>query len=534
MIRTLFLPEYLNSYYLLPQRIIGFDIEKTQVYATVVLARRNKRIIEQCLQEPIEVEPTVEFASRAAAAVKRIIDRVGSYDAVYTSLPSTHIVFKELSLPFTNLAKIKMVLPFEIEPLLPFAANQAIIDGIITKIDETQKQADVFVAAVKKELIEEQIALFGAAGIPIDKITIDLLELINLYHVLPELMQKEDAVVFIYSGFHATYLMLFVHNNLKSIRVLSKGIIQFARDLTVTQQNEGSPSFETILTDLETPRMKEQATKVLSDIPFTIETLLSKLSVPTKLATIVLTGPGVDIKGMPELISSLTNTPCVPMPISKILHNGTVSARSGVSVTNSFVVSIATALSIGLTKEFNLNKELVEQKYERNLLKQLIAAALLILTVLSVLTIYRMVTTRKLHNEIAASEQEAIKSLKTAFPHLAQRRDITKLSLANNAARQELTKEETIWFALSPQNRISIVTTLQELSTRIDREGLGLELKRLTINETSVTMEGSVRDFHTLRLLEDALNESGLFETVPKLQEPKFILTMMLKKKEAS
>ena len=85
MIRNIFLPQYINSYYLFAQRIVGINIEKTQIYATVIVARQHKRIIEQCLQEPIEIDSTIEFQVRASLALKRIIDRIGSYDIVYTA-----------------------------------------------------------------------------------------------------------------------------------------------------------------------------------------------------------------------------------------------------------------------------------------------------------------------------------------------------------------------------------------------------------------------------------------------------------------
>lgn len=537
MMRNIFLPEHINSYYIFARRIVGIYIEKTTIYATVILAKGNKRIIEQCLQEPIAIDTTSEFQVRASQAVKQLINRIGSYDVICAALPSTQVVFKELSFPFTNLHKIKMILPFELEPLLPFPLSDATIDGIITHQDPSNKHAEVFAAAAKNELVEEQKNIFAMAGIPLHKITIDLLELINLYQMLPEFTHKEGAVVFLNIDLYATHIALFIENKLKAIRVLPKGMIQFARELALNKGTETQESFDAILnTDIGyTPQTKDHASKLLSDIPFTIESLLSKIQPSTPLNTVVITGPGIDIKGLVPLIGEITGAACIAMPINKLLHNGIVSARSGVSVNNFYIISLTTALSIGITKEFNLNKEAEITQYQRSIITQLITGSILILIIIATLSINSVLTIRKFRNEIAASEQDAIRALKSAFPILASRRDITRLSVANNAARQEVNKEESIWFALSPQNRVSIVTALQELSTRIDREGLGLDLKRLVIDETNVTMEGSVKDFKEARLLEDALNESGLFVTVPKLQSPKFMITMTLnKKREAS
>jgi hypothetical protein len=334
-------------------------------------------------------------------------------------------------------------------------------------------------------------------------------------------------------GSQATHIALFVDQKLTAVRVLQKGSMHLARELSSSKNNDATESLDALVNiDLEHDEaIKEKAAKVLSDIPFTLETLVNKVQPPVSLSTIVLAGTGVDVKGMQQLISTLTHTPCVAMPINKILHNGIVSARRGVSVNNSYLISLATALSTGITKEFNLNKEQEFEQYQYTLIKQFIAGLIFIAIMVISLTVHSIFTLRKIKIEIAASEQEAIKSLKLAFPTLANRRDITKLSAANNLARQEVNKEEAVWFALSPQNRVSIVAALQELSTRIDREGLGLELKRLVINESNVAMEGSVKDFNAARTLEDVLNEAGLFTVVPKIQEPKFMLTMPLNKK---
>ena len=59
-------------------------------------------------------------------------------------------LYLKLFAPLPGLKKIKMVVPFEAEPLLPFTLDQAVLDSIITHEDTEKKQTDVLVCAVKK------------------------------------------------------------------------------------------------------------------------------------------------------------------------------------------------------------------------------------------------------------------------------------------------------------------------------------------------------------------------------------------------
>ena len=78
---------------------------------------------------------------------------------------------------------------------------------------------------------------------------------------------------------------------------------------------------------------------------------------------------------------------------------------------------------------------------------------------------------------------------------------------------------------------------LQELNTRINRNALGLEMKRIAIKsdersggKDTLIFEGSVRDYDALRTLEEDLQDTQLFTNVPKQQEPKFNISLVINK----
>ena len=115
----------------------------------------RKRIIEKLLSERIETTNTLSYDERVIQALKTHCEQIGPTSMKLSMLlPSSQVIFKELSLPFTGTKKIKMVVPFEVEAMLPFALDAAVIDSIVTKEDLAAQHTDVLVAAVKKEHIE--------------------------------------------------------------------------------------------------------------------------------------------------------------------------------------------------------------------------------------------------------------------------------------------------------------------------------------------------------------------------------------------
>ena len=84
MIKDVFIPEKIGSYYVFPQRVLGFDIGKTHVYATQLYLRGTHITIEKFFQEHIEADTNIPFAERAGKAVAAVIKQADSNLKVVT------------------------------------------------------------------------------------------------------------------------------------------------------------------------------------------------------------------------------------------------------------------------------------------------------------------------------------------------------------------------------------------------------------------------------------------------------------------
>ena len=217
---NIFFPEKINGYYLFSQRIIAFEVGPTVVYASVIRAHRKKRFIQKFIEKPYNAEEEGSLTN----AIKKIIQTVGPCDTICITLPSQAAVFKELNVPFTSLKKIKLVLPFEIEPQLPFALDDAVIDATINTINKETNRSNVFATAIKNSILNSYIAPFLQAGVQPTRICIDNIELYGLTQTIKEYKAPNKGVtVLIDLNQHFTHIVLVVDGAIKTIRVIPTG-----------------------------------------------------------------------------------------------------------------------------------------------------------------------------------------------------------------------------------------------------------------------------------------------------------------------
>src|SRR5205814_9243936 len=100
-------------------------------------------------------------------------------------------------------------------------------------------------------------------------------------------------------------------------------------------------------------------------------------------------------------------------------------------------------------------------------------------------------------------------------------------------AKAELEEKQKRWFAFSHQSRASFLQYLSELSTKIDRKGIDLQVDQITIDEGSLTLKASVKDYEALKIFERELEQSKLFTLAEAPPEtPQFTMRLVLTNNE--
>lgn len=531
MIKGILLPEKIGNYYLFTQRIVGFDIGKTHVTATKILLRGNNTIIQQCLEEKLDAGNAANYAQRAGKAIESLIKRVGSYDYIVSSLASTSVITKEITLPFTDMSKIEQVIPFEIESLLPFDLDQAAIDFIVTKQDIEQNISTVLIAAVQQSTIDEHIALFSQLGLDPDRITIDLIQLHGLYQMIPKYKNIAGAVALIDLGFNATRIAYIYDGQLRRIRTLPTGISHLSKIIADHMNIQPGEAFEYILRfgihNPDNPEyeklISESLSQFFSKIQFTLASAATQINVGNAINKILLVGGGAHIKALPEFASKLFGTPCQLFETQAITLNNNIEIKKQIKIPLANTISLATALENPGNPDFNLNKITQQKIATRQFATQFIVASILTGFILIGLIGNSWLSGSILNKEIQESEQEAIDLIESSL-NLAPE-DMPDLETALENAKRKVIQEEKRFDAFSRQKRNSILMRLTQLTHDIDRKGIGLQIKSLAIDENGLSITGKVKDDEAITNLQEQLKKSNLFISVPDLQMTSFTIT---------
>ncbi len=538
MIRNIFIPEKIGNHYIFAKRIIGFDIGKTHVSATQLFLKGKTITIEKSIAIPLEAGTTNNYDERVVAALKIILAQVDPYDALHTSLSSSLAIFKELKLPFLDHAKIRMIIEFEVEPLLPFSIHDSVIDFIVTQQNTEDKSSEVLVAAVQKQHIIQHIDLFAQAGANPDLILIDLFALYGVYNLIPAYADAPGGTVLIDLGAQTTNIAYIYNGRLKLIRSLSKGVLTQAKAVSQALNIQVHEALESIIRfGLEkgaSPSYMQAMTSTTQDfwqdISFTLNSFITQTQYKSeRVTTILLLGGGAQIKGLAPFVAQQLGIPCELFQIHKILQSPSLSfsTKNGIPPTN--VISFCTALPTPITTDFTLRRKEFSITTDRSLLnKQLLTAGILFVAIFLTLFLHSFLQLRALNNAAYQAEQEVITHLKEEFKGIP--RDEEDLETVVQQANAEVQREQKLWFAFANPARVSFLHYLLELTSRIDKEALGFSIDRLLITENSITMTAHVKNHDALIELEKALREpkSKLFRHIEGQNTPDFTMKIRI------
>lgn len=526
--KELFLPDSINNYYFFTKRILGIDIGKTQVCITQILLSGTNSIVEKNITEPIELGSNGN-GERTSIALKRAVEQCDSFNEIRTSLSSSHVIFKELRLPFTTRGKIEKVIGFEVEPLLPFALDGATIDFIITSIDQEQNNAQVLIAAVQKQYIAQHLQLFEQAGLTPDIITVDLFAIYSAYTMSSE-AQSEGIVALIDAGFMSTRIACIHNKQLRTIRTINKGTFFIVKALSEAMNISPAQAFEYILRfglkETDNPVYHKTVHTALSqlwgDVNFTLNSFAYQMKETKGIEHIFLFGGEAQIRGIDEFVTAKLNAPCKQLDGALFESTPHLSFKNKLFVGTNSILSFSTALPTNYIQNFNLLSEELSSKEETLFTKQIFVTAFLSICFLAVITSYTFIQTSRFSNQVASAEKEAIKALNEQFPDISSRNLID----AQDEALAEVEKEEKTWFAFSNKVRSSYLKYLLELHNKIDKRAIGLDLDKINIAENTINLRGHVENFDAFRSLRKTLRESDLFGPPEAKEERDFTMTI--------
>ena len=153
------------------RKVLGIDICKESVSAVLVTTSlRENRIDAHAYIPLVDTDEDENTFKTALNALCNEIDPGGS-DCV-VSISADHFSYRILHVPFRDSRKIRMVLPFELEPTVPYPVDDLIIDFIDLESAGHNDHTDVIAVAVPNSELIPYLGTLGAIKIDPELVTL--------------------------------------------------------------------------------------------------------------------------------------------------------------------------------------------------------------------------------------------------------------------------------------------------------------------------------------------------------------------------
>ena len=548
MLSEIFLPERFGNQRILSKIIISFYIENETITSVLVHAKRSKTIVENLIEQKIEIDNNIPSEEQISNAIKKILSKTKKFDQVRIAVPASLVIFKEINVPFVDEDKIRMILDYEIESMLPFSLDESVIDFIITKQINTKqkKESQILVAIIRNQDLKKIIDTYNSAGIEPTNITIDLFSIYSIYQQIEGYNKSQKSEAIIHLEGNATKISFLQKGQLRLARHLPKGLNNIIQNISTKTQmdiisvknkllNQGiSKIFESEFNKIA----QEEILKFFHEIQFTLSSFSSKLNLENGIEKVFFTGHGNEIKGMVKFVKNLLQIPCENLEAEKIFSNKLFKNKlKSTKNLNAFIVALGTAMPSQQQVNFELRRKEFVLPNIKLLTKQVSAVTLLVVTMFLAIITNGHIQIKTLKNRAQSIELKKIKKLKEIFPEKSSSLKKKTLMGILKDAEKLVNQKSEMWNPFT-REQLRILPILQELTRLMDKRKFDVTINEISIedvkNETSfININGFFKsktgsdNFQYFSKLENRFKESQFLqlreEIDPKLTDDKGI-----------
>lgn len=459
------------------RKVLGIDIRNDFVSAVMVKAGLRENRIEALAYVPIsDSEESETGILEALETLTHQID-LADCDSV-VSIPADHFVYRNIKIPFKDSKKIQMVLPFELEPTIPYPVEDLVIDFMQMKTEDQSENTELMAVAAKKTQLNRYVNTLAEVKIEPEIVTVS-----GLPAALCLASQTDPG---------EDQLLLKIDPNHCTLFVIADRQIKLIRSFPIPADGDA------------------RARSICAHVRRTIEAY-DELS-PTEFQPLdlALTGCGLNGLNIEDDIASKLD-----LSVKHLNFADQQTISMGIDISDSwdptrFDSSLCLALmdieGLGYLNfhksQFAAKKFLV--KYKRPLIKTgILAAAVLVLLLFSVIAEYYTLNRQldRVDNQIAAV-------FTSTFPEVKQIRDPFQQM---QAKVQEAKKNAG--FQSEDRAHIRSIDILNRISTRIPAS-IVIDISRMVISPDNVLISGNTDTFNSVDDIKGKLEQIDFFKKV--------------------
>lgn len=547
MLKDVIIPSRVGSYFIFPKKVLSIDVTPFAVQAVLIHfvgskahIKSNKSVILKDFEKSTIIE-----------SIKQVVASFKSYDQVVTSLSSSSIVYKELTLPFVGREKLSMIVGYEVESLLPFALDQSVIDFMILQEDTSKSSSKIMVAAALKENVDEHYDLFKQAGVSLQVMSVDMFALYELYRhgIFQSKVEKTSALqsplrkklnagiktsqrfgqgqaeLLVDFSFDITRVLYVQGGVLKAVRMIPYGVSDIA---DIISKSLGVAHYEVVQQlivqhneDLYEKEIKEGLGKLFKEISKTLSSFEKQVGNDyQKPYKIIMSGLGCHIYQFLQVAQGFIDIPVSEVSLTSIGQRIHMNFAGEVSLDVEYLVVLSMALFTKYNENINFLKHIATKSDTVLLVQQVTSIFILTVACIGMMFWHSSSVLQQWERAYISSKKELVQTIKKNMDLDLQKEKSLKTIVEKTDAM--LKKEHQQWFAFSKQAEHSYLEYLQDLSEHIDKESIGLDLKKVSMTPEKVMLSGTLKSFESLEVFEEELAELQLLSLAQKPRELSF------------
>lgn len=236
--------------------LVGLDIGTSSVKVVQLQRSRSRYSLVALGISPINPETIIDGVIMDAPTVSNAIQQIFTQNKigvkeVAVSVSGHSVIVKKITVPRTKKTELREAIAWEAEQHIPYSIEDVNLDfQILEGTGQSEGEMEVLLVAVKKDTVNEYLAVISAAGLKAVVVDVDAFALENALEISGD-VKPNDVVALINVGAAVT-----------TINVLQGGVSEFTRDSALA----GNRYTESLQKSLGLSYEQAEALKMGSDV----------------------------------------------------------------------------------------------------------------------------------------------------------------------------------------------------------------------------------------------------------------------------
>jgi len=334
--------------------IVGLDIGSRSIKGIKLDDRRKSPLLLDFAMEtlPPEAIKDGEIINEelVTEALRKIAGQLRpSRCKMVAAISGEQAIVRNIKMPKMNRNEIREALPWQLDEYLSFPLEEAVMDFVIEKENETEEgqELDIMAVATRRKNVENILKPLKNAGFKPDRVN---LQTFALYYILKFMGKEKDNLALADIGASATDLILMSEGLIEQHRTLPLGGENFTRALA-SELRVSEEEAEKIKVEELADKEEEIAELDISfgDLADEFSRSLAHFSIQHRgleIEKLYLTGGASQTAGLLESINNRVDVPVDFLKMEEVLTLGRrINQEAFSEIQSRFFVSLGLALS---------------------------------------------------------------------------------------------------------------------------------------------------------------------------------------------